>query len=637
MSDVPPFFHLKSLRYVMYAIIENVEMWVNQGLVSGASAISGATANLMSTGNRYDYAKFAVKVGTTRLIVTVTLRPTMFHEGVNVPGECGRIVQDVSVYVPFMDMSFDEAKGEVGIFTDAEIEIVETLEAQLKDIAQPKPESDGLWWADENLYPIRPMMEGEDEAYKPDPKWTVVNGTTGEEVVTEAKALTEIAYPRDVYGEQLPGQRIEPDALRVGMHVQVGTFRADVYVVTQIMRHSDGVEYDSVKEALAANSMRSVIDMFEVEVEPEIDAPQERFSITLQWQVYDQPDITLFPNTFGDWSTRHHASDRMAAGTGISLSVPNVRHFVQLMTEDEYRRPQPILLRAFREHSGAGGDVLDFTVFLITSGTEAKFTDEDRKALDDVVGFGVDKVPENMEDAYTLVAANIESNELNGWQWDVFCHNLISAAQCMFTGHINEAKKPSANAASNKIARVNALNVARATRARVGDILEPHTKNGLGMLPVWWAKTFDSIHSSNGRRQGVGLNVSCHLVGPNTPQSWVFFYVTFTDPFNVKISSSSERDLKVLGYERDREPFPTVVHAKQDLLEMSQPQPAQQGSLYHGYWWAEKETFELFRPVLEGEDARYRPEPSWIVIDPHSYDELPMDYVDSDDPDPMPF
>ncbi len=52
----------------------------------------------------------------------------------------------------------------------------------LTDLLSAQPSKTGLWWADENYYPIRPMYEGEDGKLKPEPDLTIVNGFTGDVV-----------------------------------------------------------------------------------------------------------------------------------------------------------------------------------------------------------------------------------------------------------------------------------------------------------------------------------------------------------------------------------------------------------------------------------------------------------------------
>lgn len=53
-------------------------------------------------------------------------------------------------------------------------------------IVEPVPTNDGMWWADENYYPLRPMWQGETVDKKPRKTWTVVNGATGD-VIKESR------------------------------------------------------------------------------------------------------------------------------------------------------------------------------------------------------------------------------------------------------------------------------------------------------------------------------------------------------------------------------------------------------------------------------------------------------------------
>lgn len=62
----------------------------------------------------------------------------------------------------------------------------EQCAAACKEVLSPTSDESGRWWADENYRPLRPVYEGEDVAFKPDPLWTLVDGTTGD-VIKETK------------------------------------------------------------------------------------------------------------------------------------------------------------------------------------------------------------------------------------------------------------------------------------------------------------------------------------------------------------------------------------------------------------------------------------------------------------------
>lgn len=63
--------------------------------------------------------------------------------------------------------------------------IASTVEEVVLKYAQPETSDDGLWWADENFYPIRPMFVGEEPDVKP-LEWVTVVDPNGE-VIKEAK------------------------------------------------------------------------------------------------------------------------------------------------------------------------------------------------------------------------------------------------------------------------------------------------------------------------------------------------------------------------------------------------------------------------------------------------------------------
>ncbi len=66
---------------------------------------------------------------------------------------------------------------------------LEAIKEAMIDLATPRNRGDGLWWADENYYPIRPLYVGELPNLKPEPWCTLVDGATGEEV-TEKRFYT---------------------------------------------------------------------------------------------------------------------------------------------------------------------------------------------------------------------------------------------------------------------------------------------------------------------------------------------------------------------------------------------------------------------------------------------------------------
>lgn len=68
---------------------------------------------------------------------------------------------------------------------------------EVKEFCLPVPVTDGRWWADENYYPIRPVWEGEDTKFKPEPDWTLVNGTTGDVIkeTRERKTDEQLVHP----------------------------------------------------------------------------------------------------------------------------------------------------------------------------------------------------------------------------------------------------------------------------------------------------------------------------------------------------------------------------------------------------------------------------------------------------------
>lgn len=65
---------------------------------------------------------------------------------------------------------------------------------EIDNIISPTTTDDGLWWADENYYPLRPMWKGESVDKKPRKTWTVVNAATGDVISEGAHHVDEAVY-----------------------------------------------------------------------------------------------------------------------------------------------------------------------------------------------------------------------------------------------------------------------------------------------------------------------------------------------------------------------------------------------------------------------------------------------------------
>lgn len=72
------------------------------------------------------------------------------------------------------------------------------IRKELVEVLSPHPDGSGLWWADADFYPLRPVWEGEtkdmENGSKPLPHWTVIDGTTGDEV--KKVPVREAAKPK---------------------------------------------------------------------------------------------------------------------------------------------------------------------------------------------------------------------------------------------------------------------------------------------------------------------------------------------------------------------------------------------------------------------------------------------------------
>lgn len=71
---------------------------------------------------------------------------------------------------------------------------IQKIKSDLKEIVGPRPAEGQLWWADESMYPIRPLLEGESPHLRPDPTWIVIDINTHEEWM-DGKGYDDDAVP----------------------------------------------------------------------------------------------------------------------------------------------------------------------------------------------------------------------------------------------------------------------------------------------------------------------------------------------------------------------------------------------------------------------------------------------------------
>lgn len=127
--------------------------------------------------------KFVVEVCPTGK----TLRSETAHFNVN-------ISMPTEVYVRAKDTGSEYTKDDVN-----------AIRKELIDVLSPHPDGSGLWWADADFYPLRPVWEGEtkdmENGSKPLPHWTVVDGATGDMVKESIDDDGESTIPTSINRE----------------------------------------------------------------------------------------------------------------------------------------------------------------------------------------------------------------------------------------------------------------------------------------------------------------------------------------------------------------------------------------------------------------------------------------------------
>lgn len=611
-TDDRMFFNPKSIRTIMDAAYERIAEWVN-------SYPTSRDIKLELKSEQFPVSFYVAGSGP-KLLVSVQYFHNGFSAGKGTPSGTQVIERQVRAMVTYNQQSYEDALID-GEYTEQQSSRIDAFLEELYEVLDLKPSDDGLWWADENYYPIRPMIEGEEDQRKPVQTWTVVDGQSGD-VVSEANAHVTAAV-KDYQGGLLPGARIPSDSLVEGMPVWVGKNKADVGRVTAVtFSRPDGSKktYESVSAALNELGFQDLKDAYEAETDSEV----------LVLDISDDADgwrELLYPTVFGDWSRSPFHQTRESAGVDVDLKVPPVSWFMTHIENDEYKRPHPILLRTFHKKAGSNADVLDFAVYLLTQGSEARFNDEDRRSLDEISGWGTVQVPQTMEDVIDLTSVD-PGDELNGWEWGPFCEALMCAAQGMFRGPVTEAKSPHVSiTASRKINPSNRYAIMKEMLHTSASAIRELLKD------PWYSDRFENIKIEAKSIAGAKrLLISFWRQGMTSgTAAWasddtfrkLMMMASLSDPMNVKVDMPRTFYRRIVsrgGYDGWKDDYQKV---KTDLKQACVPEA--EGKV----WWADKNMY-LMRPLLKGENPLYRPDPTWILIDSETHEEIPTEFVDAD-------
>lgn len=164
-------FNRHRVPYIRRRAYERISGWLNTFKQKGAGV------GVVDTSSNQLTLEFE-----QRPVIGTSSNPTFWRFRVLVS------IEPTDAFARHIETDDDEDNDRRGRQEDDEPEMLELMERvieELGELAKPQPRGDGLWWADENYYPLRPMYEGEvyasGSAYdlKPVATWTVVNGVTG--------------------------------------------------------------------------------------------------------------------------------------------------------------------------------------------------------------------------------------------------------------------------------------------------------------------------------------------------------------------------------------------------------------------------------------------------------------------------
>lgn len=160
--------------------------------------------------------------------------------------------------------------------------------SDLTDIVQPHVSSTGHWWADENYYPIRPVLDGESEDLKPIETWTIVSGASGEVVSEGVGGLKD---PKAKIALKINPASTEP--MRA-----VASIRLDAWCVGL---ENDDIEENVINLVRCASARKSM--------EAEFHAPWKSdlgytFTLHASWYHPLQPTVKIVPVEYVDDSGR---------------------------------------------------------------------------------------------------------------------------------------------------------------------------------------------------------------------------------------------------------------------------------------------------------------------------------------------
>lgn len=359
-------------------------------------------------------------------------------------------------------------------------EQVNDWKKELLDHLDPQPDPSGLWWADENFYPIRPVYEGEATEHKPEPSCTLVNGASGE-VVKEMRFYT-LKQLREVLDAALDEVKwVNADDLEAGTEVagwqlhkgmkvsaEYNTYNAGTDVI-EIAGFGDDkqVMWDSVQQAMKDTKTKTMkaLDAHVTSLTPGAtyghglrlwgrilghggtgakwgrgyrNSRADIVIYTLEDENYMAKPISLYYLDMGRW-VRGGAAERLRF---MTLDVKLLR---QAMDNDEYRTPDNRLLTKFKIVN-ADGDLLDFAWWLSHMDTYDghKMPKIVRHYVDSQTGYGTAMPIESVHDAETCAVSlkNLEgedernmlmqSSVPGGFKLEDLGIDIVSAAKAWF-------------------------------------------------------------------------------------------------------------------------------------------------------------------------------------------------------------
>lgn len=440
-----------------------------------------------------------------------------------------------------------------------------TIQEQFEAAMMPMPVSSGAWWADENLYAIRPIYDGEELDKPPVAEWCALDPTTHEPIVVKEAAQRHALREASTDDAHFYDNRTVPGI------VTAAIVRMQEWLADEVSR-------DRVLSVKPGNVLSNSFSFYVT------SAPKcPRVFVLVQFVATNRAKGTTLPNGC------------TSIYVDVSVSVP---YLDDLKYED---------VKYDGDFTDEGIEKMDAFLQEMKSETDIQPAESGEWWAD--------------ENYYTIrpVMAGEGTKHKPAPTWTVVDGS---------TGNVvGEARSRSTDAsASRKLNRNNRYSVMKELQHTSSATIRELLKD------PWYSKRFENVKIEVKSIAGAKrLLVSFWRQGMTSgATAWashdtvrkLTMMASLSDPMNVKVDMPRAwyRRMVSRGYPDWESDYERV---KTDIRTACVPEA--DGKV----WWADENMY-LIRPLLKGEHPVYRPEPTWILVDSETHEEVPTKFVDDD-------